>query len=405
MSKKMIAIMKKEFARFFGDKRLVFTTILMPGLMIYILYTLLGQGIMKQFAASKDYVYQIYTVDLPEAFSYLKTCRNSSLIFSDRQITVEKESDVLEKIEAEEADLLMVFQSDFDAAVAAYDPLDTTQAAPDINMYYNSVSTESSTIYNQMYQVFDDYESSLANKFDINAEEGVKYDVATEKDTSAQLFSMLLPMLLMSFLFSGCMAVAPESIVGEKERGTIATLLVTPMKRSELAVGKVLSLSVIGLLGGVSSFIGTMLALPNLMGGAALEDDSMTGAMSAAVYSGTDYVLLLFVILSTVLVIIGAISLMSGLAKSVKEAGTMVSPLMIVVMLIGVSTMFGDGAPKEVYWYLIPFYNSVQCMNGIFSFDLVPVNFVVTIVANLLYALVMTAGLAKIFDSEKIMYS
>ena len=54
----------------------------------------------------------------------------------------------------------------------------------------------------------------------------------------------------------------------------------------------------IGLLGGVSSFIGTMLALPNLMGGAALEDDSMTGAMSAAVYSGTDYVLLLFVILS-----------------------------------------------------------------------------------------------------------
>ena len=67
------------------------------------------------------------------------------------------------------------------------------------------------------------------------------------------------------------------------------------------------------------------------MGGAALEDDSMTGAMSAAVYSGTDYVLLLFVILSTVLVIIGAISLMSGLAKSVKEAGTMVSPLMIVV--------------------------------------------------------------------------
>ena len=55
--------------------------------------------------------------------------------------------------------------------------------------------------------------------------------------------------------------------------------------------------------------------------------------------------------------------------------------------------------------YLIPFYNSVQCMNGIFSFDLVPVNFVVTIVANLLYALVMTAGLAKIFDSEKIMYS
>lgn len=203
MSKKMIAIMKKEFARFFGDKRLVFTTILMPGLMIYILYTLLGQGIMKQFAASEDYVYQIYTVDLPEAFSYLKT--ESDLEVTE--ITVEKESDVLEKIEAEEADLLMVFQSDFDAAVAAYDPLDTTQAAPDINMYYNSVSTESSTIYNQMYQVFDDYESSLANKFDINAEEGVKYDVATEKDTSAQFFHAsadAFDVIFIQWMYGGC---------------------------------------------------------------------------------------------------------------------------------------------------------------------------------------------------------
>ena len=71
--------MKKEFARFFGDKRLVFTTILMPGLMIYILYTLLGQGIMKQFAASKDYVYQIYTVDLPEAFFMDKLLRKIGL--------------------------------------------------------------------------------------------------------------------------------------------------------------------------------------------------------------------------------------------------------------------------------------------------------------------------------------
>ena len=39
MKKDMLTIMKKEFARFFGDKRMVFTTVLMPGLMIYILYT------------------------------------------------------------------------------------------------------------------------------------------------------------------------------------------------------------------------------------------------------------------------------------------------------------------------------------------------------------------------------
>ena len=40
MSKNMITIMKKEFARLFGDKQLAFTTILLPGLMIFVLYSL-----------------------------------------------------------------------------------------------------------------------------------------------------------------------------------------------------------------------------------------------------------------------------------------------------------------------------------------------------------------------------
>ena len=43
----------------------------------------------------------------------------------------------------------------------------------------------------------------------------------------------------------------------EKERGTIATLLVTPMKRGQLAMGKIISLGIIGLLSGISSFVGT----------------------------------------------------------------------------------------------------------------------------------------------------
>ena len=79
---------------------------------------------------------------------------------------------------------------------------------------------------------------------------------------------------------------APESIAGEKERGTIATLLVTPMKRSSLALGKVFSLSIIALLAGCSSFIGTFAALPKMMGG------ELTG-VDSSVYVPMDYAMLL----------------------------------------------------------------------------------------------------------------
>ncbi|MCK7484352.1 MAG: ABC transporter permease subunit [Bacillus subtilis] len=66
------------------------------------------------------------------------------------------------------------------------------------------------------------------------------------------MLSTLLPMLVVMFMFTGAMAIGPESIAGEKERGTIATLLVTPVKRREIALGKVFSLGVLSLISAAS---------------------------------------------------------------------------------------------------------------------------------------------------------
>ena len=215
MSKNMITIIKKEFARFFGDRRMVLTTIFLPGIMIYVLYSFMGNMMMKQFTTSDDYVYQIEAVSLPASMEFLKTQE----MFEVKEIDAAEEDDAKALVEAQEADLLLVFPEEFDQKVAAYDGTATTDAAPDIQIYYNSVSTESSAAYQMVCAMLDEYETALSNKFDINAEEEICYDMATEKDTSAQFFSMMLPMLMMMFLFSGCMAIAPESIAGEKERG------------------------------------------------------------------------------------------------------------------------------------------------------------------------------------------
>ena len=222
-------------------------------------------------------------------------------------------------------------------------------------------------------------------------------NLATEKDFTGMIFSMIAPMLLLMFLFSGCMAVAPESIAGEKERGSFATMLVTPVKRSHIAVGKILSLSVISLLSGLCSFLGLILSLPKLMGG-------MEG-VSASVYGFGDYMMILGIVLSSVLVIVALISVISAFAKSVKEATGMIGPLMILVMLLGVSTMFSNGAVGSYFWYLIPLYNSARAMSGIFSFAASGVAVLITVIANLLCAVLLALLLAKMFDSEKVMFN
>ena len=390
MKNNILTIMKKEFARFFKDKRMVLTTIFMPGILIYVMYTFMGDGMATMYTSEEDYVPQVCAVNLPESFQNVQGLPVDFV--TDK--TEEQAREMLENGEAG-CDLLAVFPKNFDQAVAAYEAT-SGEEAPQVELYYNSTNTDSSTAYSMMTELLDTYESSMANKFDVNSQEK-QYDLASEKDNAGMVFSMLVPMLMRGFLFSGCMAVAPESIAGEKERGTIATLLVTPMKRSHLALGKIISLSVIAILSGLSSFLGTMLSLPKLMGG--MED------ISASVYQASDYVMLLAVILSTVLVIVSLIAIISAFAKNVKEATTWVTPLMIVCMVIAITSMIDSMKPGNLFFYLIPLYNSVQCMAGIFSFTIELPAVIITVASNLAYAVIGVNVLTRMFSSERIIYT
>lgn len=392
MKKDMFTIIRKEFARFFGDKRMLITTVLLPGLMIYVIYSFMGEGMMKEFMTDDDYVAKAYVQNMPEELSPALTALSAEWT----EVSESEVEEVKTKLQEKEADVLIVFPEDFTEKTTAYD-VKSGETAPNVEIYYNSTESESSKMYSILSGMLDSYESSMANKFDVNAGDG-DFDMATEKDVTGQIFAMMLPMLLMTFMYSGCISVAPEAIAGEKERGTIATLLVTPMKRSALALGKTISLSVIALLSGISSFLGTMLSLPKLMGGE-------QNGMNASVYVLSDYLLLLGIILTTVLLLTSVISVISAFAKSIKEAGTAVSPLMIVVMGISLTPMFGGDGAKSLGVFLIPLYNSVQCLHGIFSFTYEPMQMVVTMIINVVYAGLLTGLLTKLFNSEKVMFS
>lgn len=389
MKSSILTIMKKEFTRFFKDRRMVLTTIFMPGILIYVMYSFMGKGLSSLYSSDEDFVPQVYAINLPEVFLEME---GLPVDF----VTGEEENEARQMLEEETGcSLLAVFPEDFEEKVAAYTAA-SEEKAPQVELYYKSTNADSVSAYDRMQEILIGYETALVNKFDINSGTG-PYDLASEQDMAGMMFSMMLPLLMMVFLFSGCMAIAPESIAGEKERGTIATLLVTPMKRSHLALGKILSLSAIGLLSGLSSFIGTMLSLPKMMGG-------MVG-VDAGVYHMGDYLLLLAVILSTALLLISLISIISAFAKNVKEATSWVTPLMIVVVVISITSMISSMQAKVLPMYLIPLYNSVQCMNKIFSFEPELLSVLITVTANLVYAGFCAGILTKMFGSEQVMFS
>ena len=387
MKNGMFTIFRKEMARLFGDKRTALAAILLPGVLIFAVYTFMGSALANQFSVDEDFAPTVQAVNLPGSVAAL--AGQSGLTLEATQDPDEAKA----LIEGQELDLLAVFPEDFDAQVAAYDP-SSGAPAPAVELYYNSASVNSTAAYEMMSALLEGYESSLANKFDVNPGAGT-YDLATEADTAGTLMSSMMPMLLMIFLFSGCMSTAPESIAGEKERGTIATLLITPLKRSDLALGKICALSITALLSGLSSTIGTLLSMPTLM--------QMEGDLGAA-YSPVHYLALCLVILSTVLFLVACISLISAFAKTIKEAQTYVTPLMILAMVVGVTAMFGGGASTHLWAYLIPFYSSVQAMVGIFALELNWTYLLITVVSNLAYTAIGVWGLTRMFNSEKIMF-
>ena len=397
----ILTIMKKELRRFFTDRRMI-STIVLPGVLIYFIYSLMGGALSENLLGGGEEVeYRVLVHNNSETVQTIALNAKLNITFykcPDCNEIHDHET-IEEDINNGSYHLYVVFPENFDGKVAAYDPA-SGQPAPEVQIYYHSADQDSSTAYSTLLSLLNAFESSMANRFDVNVSPDVTFDVATEEDITGMLFSMLMPMLLVMLTFSSCMAMTTESIAGEKERGTIATLLITPIKRSELAVGKIAALSLISLLAGLCNFLGVMLALPKLMN---MEDMGMDDMVSVSVYGASDYLMILAVILSTVLVFVSLIAIISAFAGSIKEASGLVSPLMVVVTGVGVSGMFGGGT-SALPLFCIPVYNSVQCISGIFSMTCQPIHVAVTVATNLVTAGLFAWILTRMFCSEKIMF-
>ena len=390
-------IIRKEFARFFGDRQLVFTTVIMPGLLIYLIYSLMGVGIRNMETHGEQDVVTVRVENMPQSVAPILSSLDSSIVILQQPVS-QTDIDALQDKEINA--IAMRFPADFDALVADYDPMGG-QPAPNVEIYYNSANNASDRVFTIMETALNAFEDGMANRFDINRadEEGQTFNQASDDQVLGDILSKLLPMLIIMMLFSGVMAIAPSSIAGEKERGTIATLLVTPMRRNELAIGKIVSLSCIALLSGVSSFIGIALSLPNMIqaGGDGIEIPFN--------YTTGDYIALLLVIFASVLVMASAISLLSALAKDVKNAGTMITPFMLIIMLAGLLPMFQTETVHSLVNYFIPFYNSIQVMADVFAHSLNWTALLITLGSNIVYTGIAIWGLTRMFNSEKVMFS
>lgn len=374
-------IIKKECSRFLKDRRMILTIIILPALLMYGMYSLMGCSVNNARMVDQAYTFKCYVQNAPSSYDSYFDAMNFEITHTDDPEAAK------DSVTHKDADLVVIFPEEFDHKVL--NP-GKGSAVPNIQVYYNSDTVESRTAYDLFLTATEQFKTSLAHVLDVNRDVE-NPDVAKFSATSMSLISSLIVMLL----FSNCSFVS-ESIAGEKERGTFATMLVTPISRTAIAFGKIVSLSFFAVLSGLSNFIGTMLGMRNM-----LPDDT---ADILPIYSVREYTYILLLFVSAVLLAVSIISIISAFSKSVKEANTSTLLVTTIAMMCSMVPQLNVDFSR-IGWRCIPILSTAVSLNNIFLLEYSGTDVAVTCVSNLVFTLVSVFLLSKMFNSEKIMFN
>ena len=210
------------------------------------------------------------------------------------------------------------------------------------------------------------------------------------------LLSSMLPYLLVLYATIGGLFVANDSVAGEKERGTLESLLVTPISREELARGKFLAVACSALVSGLLALLGMLwpfyIKLPVFAwmteGGAA--------------FTGFQIVTMVVVLLPLSALGAGLLLTISTIARNQKEAQTWLGPMMLGVSVLSMLslTLRPD---VSLYVGLVPMLGPAMVIKQALQSVVNPGFIAVAAGSSAIYAGIAIAVAARLFMKESVL--
>lgn len=388
----ILNIVKKELDKIFKSPRLIFSTFILPGLLIFLIYSMMGTS----FTETEEAPSIIYVNETVESFNNIvSSLEDLNVQIVENQVQADL---IKEDIENQKYFVYLEFDENFDHLVNEYIS-GNIENAPTIKIYYDETSIESSTAYTKVLNIIEIMRAVKTEEFKlpVNFINISHNNVATEEEMSTQFFAMLMPMMIIVFIFAGGVAIGADTIAGEKERGTIATLLMAPINKNQIVLGKIISTVIITILSGVASFIGLAASMPNL--------GEMYGTVQTVNYSFITYVELFVLILMVSLIASSIFLLASTVAKSTKEATTYAMPAYIIAMVVSMLTIFDTSMPSSVLPYIIPLYNLTIGLKGVLLTQITPMQILLICSSTIIYFVGLMYLVTKLFKNEKIMFA
>ena len=404
-------IMKKELKRLFTDRRTVFFMVVLPLVMLPVMYTVMGKISQSRSADIRSYHGTVFIAPEMQKQSPIYE-EFISIINSQMNVTINEIPEAYiptakELIKEKEAQLLITFPENIDFAFDAIQPFD-------IHVFYNGASDYSSYFYRRTY----DAVNSLADTLiylrleSLNIPTEILTPVTANRTISPELvnlakkgsevgkaFGVLLPFIIILYLFVSSMQVGIDTVSGEKERGTLAILLVNQVDRASIILGKLLAVVCAAFASAISSVIGLMIA-----GRYFLKDLFRSSAEMSDFILGADQILQLAILLIPVAILLVSLVLICATyARNSKEAAGLVMPLYMVVLILSIGTSsMGETVPTWMHY--TPIINTVVGLKSIFIKSSTWGNVIIAAVTSLIFSGLLIFFMIKMFKSEKILF-
>ncbi len=277
-----------------------------------------------------------------------------------------------------------------------------------IDLVYNPNSMTSSKALQKLMEPVQLYSAtlmatSLAEKgVDFSTVNQINFTYSTISDhmdgAGNTLLTTVAPMMLIMFIMSGGVSVAVDLFAGEKERGTLESLLTTQLNRTAMLLAKItaiLFVSILSMLLSIAGYVISLASSPEVM---ELYGGSTEGGL------GITPLILLKVIIVCFSLSLFAVSLMTFIginAKTVKEAQTQMSMITLVPAMLGGITMFMESSGISMVTMFIPVFNTICTIKLIFSGTVETLHIIITSCSCVVYALLLGFVSARRLNSEK----
>ncbi|AEE22336.1 ABC transporter permease [Paraglaciecola chathamensis] len=390
----------KEIKELLRDRKTLFFMIALPILIFPLIFGGMAYFTAQAFEKAESKVLKYAVVNAQYAPELAK-----DLVQSDKfeRVDIGDNTDYAGLIKSDAIDFAIVMPENYSADILQSGQLTITLHLNDaqLNMVHNRV--------NALVQKYaDEYQALAFSTLGVSAEqqgallnpiELKQISTADQRENWGEKIGGMLPYLLFILCFQGAMFPATDIGAGEKERGTLETLLISPIDRTKIVLGKFLTIACAGATTALITVISMAVWGLVLSRGFAMQ--FVTDFMSQI--GIVDFVLMFLMLIPLVAIFASVLLSISIYARSFKEAQSYMGPLVIFV-IIPVMVALMPGVELKGGWSWVPLTNVALAMKELVKGTMDYFQLIAIFGSTALIAVLLLGFCVYWFKQEKVLF-